>query len=106
MAYRPQANGTSERMIQTLTRYIKMYISVVDQKEDAYAERLTFSLSTARTVSVRKLHSTWYMDGTLEQLWKPRYHSVAPKSKSVRSADGDMGYSVNIAVRESRLMSS
>ena len=26
MAYRPQANGTAERMVQTLTRAIKMYV--------------------------------------------------------------------------------
>ena len=32
MAYRPQANGAAERMVQTLTRSIKMYVSDVDQK--------------------------------------------------------------------------
>ncbi|CAI5706014.1 unnamed protein product [Peronospora farinosa] len=48
MAYRPQANGTAERMVQTITRAIKMYVSKVDQKDwDAYAERLTFALNTA-----------------------------------------------------------
>ncbi|KAE8904900.1 hypothetical protein PF003_g10849 [Phytophthora fragariae] len=29
MAYRPQANGTAERMVQTLTRALKMYVSDV-----------------------------------------------------------------------------
>ena len=49
MAYRPQANGTAERMVQTITRSIKMYVSEVDQKDwDAYAERLTFALNTAQ----------------------------------------------------------
>ena len=49
MAYRPQANGTAERMVQTLTRSIKMYVADVDQKDwDNYAERLTFSLNTAQ----------------------------------------------------------
>ncbi|KAG2776443.1 hypothetical protein PC116_g4371 [Phytophthora cactorum] len=27
IAYRPQANGTSERVVQTLTRALKMYIA-------------------------------------------------------------------------------
>ena len=31
MAYRPQANGTAERMVQTNTQAIKMYMSEVDQ---------------------------------------------------------------------------
>ena len=33
MAYRPQANGTAERMVQTLTRSIKMYVSDVVQQD-------------------------------------------------------------------------
>ena len=49
MAYRPQANGTAERMVQTLTRSIKMYVSDVGQQDwDEYAERLTFALNTAQ----------------------------------------------------------
>ena len=48
MAYRPQANGTAERMVQTLTRSIKMYVTDVEQKDwDEYAERLTFAMNTA-----------------------------------------------------------
>ncbi|KAE8969380.1 hypothetical protein PR001_g27514 [Phytophthora rubi] len=43
MAYRPQANGTAERMVQTLTRALKMYVADVNQRDwDEYAERLTF----------------------------------------------------------------
>uniref|UniRef100_H3H9H5 Chromo domain-containing protein n=1 Tax=Phytophthora ramorum TaxID=164328 RepID=H3H9H5_PHYRM len=49
MAYRPQANGTAERMVQTLTRSLKMYVSDVNQRDwDEYAERLTFALNTAQ----------------------------------------------------------
>ena len=49
MAYRPQANGTAERMVQTLTRALKMYVADVDQRGwDEYAERLTFAISTAQ----------------------------------------------------------
>lgn len=49
MAYRPQANGTAERMVQTLTRALKMYVSDVNQQDwDEYAERLTFALNTAQ----------------------------------------------------------
>jgi len=49
MAYRPQANGTAERMVQTLTRSLKMYVADIDQQDwDEYAERLTFALNTAQ----------------------------------------------------------
>ena len=33
MAYRPQANGTAERMVQTLTRALMMYVVDTDQKD-------------------------------------------------------------------------
>ena len=47
MAYRPQANGTAERMAQTLTRAIKMYVSDANQRDwDEYAERLTYAINT------------------------------------------------------------
>ncbi|GMF52045.1 unnamed protein product [Phytophthora fragariaefolia] len=49
MAYRPQANGTAERMVQTLTRSVKRYVSDINQRDwDEYAERLTFALNTAQ----------------------------------------------------------
>ncbi|POM62667.1 reverse transcriptase [Phytophthora palmivora] len=49
MAYRPQANGTTERMVGTLTRAVKMYVEDVDQRDwDEYAERFTFALNTAQ----------------------------------------------------------
>ena len=32
IAYRPQANGTAERMVQIRTRALKMYVTDVDQK--------------------------------------------------------------------------
>ena len=48
MAYRPQANGTAERMVQTLTRSIKMYVMDENQKDwDEYAARLTYAIKTA-----------------------------------------------------------
>ena len=48
MAYRPQANGTAERMVQTLTRSIKMYVMDENQKDwDEYAEQLTYATKTA-----------------------------------------------------------
>ena len=71
MAYRPQANGTAERMVQTLTRSIKMYVSDVAQQDwDEYAERLTFDLNTAHD-RVRKetpfyLAHGWDAKTTLE----------------------------------------
>jgi hypothetical protein len=49
MAYRPQSNGSAERMVQTVTRSFKMYVADVDQRDwDEYAERLTFALNTAQ----------------------------------------------------------
>ncbi|OWZ06147.1 reverse transcriptase [Phytophthora megakarya] len=49
MAYRPQANGSAERMVQTNTRALKMYVEALDQRDwDEYAERLTFAINTAR----------------------------------------------------------
>ncbi|OWZ01620.1 LOW QUALITY PROTEIN: reverse transcriptase, partial [Phytophthora megakarya] len=33
MAYRPQANGAAERMVQTATRALKMYVRDLDQKD-------------------------------------------------------------------------
>ncbi|OWZ20245.1 reverse transcriptase [Phytophthora megakarya] len=48
MAYRPQANGTAERMVQIATRALKMYVRELDQKDWVeYAERLTFAIITA-----------------------------------------------------------
>uniref|UniRef100_A0AAV1VK92 Integrase catalytic domain-containing protein n=1 Tax=Peronospora matthiolae TaxID=2874970 RepID=A0AAV1VK92_9STRA len=50
MAYRPQANGTAERMVQTLTHSLKMYVAEVDQRDwDEYAERLV-----EKTAAVKK----------------------------------------------------
>ncbi|POM75699.1 Reverse transcriptase [Phytophthora palmivora] len=49
MTYRPQANGTTERMVGTLTRAVKMYVEDVDQRDwDEYAERLSSALNTAQ----------------------------------------------------------
>ncbi|POM67974.1 Reverse transcriptase [Phytophthora palmivora] len=33
MTYRPQANGTTERMVGTLTRAVKMYVEDIDQQD-------------------------------------------------------------------------
>ena len=49
MTYRHQTNDTSERMLQPLTRPIKMYVSDVNQKnEDGYVESLTLAFNTAQ----------------------------------------------------------
>ncbi|GMF48428.1 unnamed protein product [Phytophthora fragariaefolia] len=67
MAYRPQANGTAERMVQTLTRSVKMYVSDINQRDwDEYAERLTFALNTAQD-RVRGDTPFYLMHG-----WDPR----------------------------------
>ncbi|KAG3101494.1 hypothetical protein PI124_g14697 [Phytophthora idaei] len=49
MAYHPQANGFAERMVQTITRALKMYVQDRDQKDwDEYAERLAIAINTAQ----------------------------------------------------------
>ncbi|EGZ06604.1 hypothetical protein PHYSODRAFT_341850 [Phytophthora sojae] len=49
MAYRPQANGTADRMVQTATRALNMFVEDLDQRDwDEYAERLTFAINTAQ----------------------------------------------------------
>ena len=71
MAYRPQANGTAERMVQTLTRSIKMYVSDVGQQDwDEYAERLTFARNIAQDRVRKETHFYWFTDGTQRLLWK------------------------------------
>ena len=67
MTYRPQANGTAERMVQTLSRALKMYVTNTDQKYwDEYAERLTFAINTAQD-RVRGDTSFYVIHG-----WDPR----------------------------------
>ncbi|GMF47094.1 unnamed protein product [Phytophthora fragariaefolia] len=67
MACRPQANGTAERMVQTLTRSVKMDVSDINQRDwDEYAERLKFALNTAQE-RVRGDTPFYLMHG-----WNPR----------------------------------
>ncbi|OWY99261.1 LOW QUALITY PROTEIN: reverse transcriptase [Phytophthora megakarya] len=49
MAYRPQANRSAARTVQTTIRALKMYVEDLDQRDwDEYAQRLTFAINTAR----------------------------------------------------------
>ena len=49
MAYMIQAIGTVERMVQTLTMALKMYVTDVDQRDwDEYVKRLTLTINTAQ----------------------------------------------------------
>ncbi|OWY97987.1 reverse transcriptase [Phytophthora megakarya] len=70
MAYLSQSNGSAERMDQTATRVLKMYVQDRDQRDwDEYAERSP-SRSTPQGIgSEVKPLSTWYMGalvGTIE----------------------------------------
>lgn len=70
MAYRSQANGTAERMVQTLTRALKMYVSDVNQQDwDEYAERLTFAINTAQDRVRGDTLIIWFMVETRDLLW-------------------------------------
>ncbi|KAG6621973.1 reverse transcriptase [Phytophthora cinnamomi] len=67
MAYRPQANGTAERMVQTAIRALKMYVQDLDQRDwDDYAERLTFAINTAQD-RIRRETPFYLVHG-----WDPR----------------------------------
>ena len=67
ISYIPQSNGTAEKMVQTLTRALKMYVTDVDQRDwDSYAERLKFSINTAQG-RVRRDKSFYLIHG-----WDPR----------------------------------
>jgi hypothetical protein len=47
-AYRPQANGTTERMIQTVIRAVKKYSTLEGHKDwDILAERLSLAINTS-----------------------------------------------------------
>ncbi|POM58035.1 LOW QUALITY PROTEIN: Reverse transcriptase [Phytophthora palmivora] len=68
MAYRPQANGSAERMVQTTTRAIKMYVQDLDQRDcDEYAERITFAINTAHD-RIRGETPFYMLHG-----WDPRF---------------------------------
>ena len=63
MAYRPQANDTAKRMVQTLTRTIKMYVADVNHKDwDEVAEKLTFAIKTTQD-RVRRDAPFYLIDG-------------------------------------------
>ncbi|OWZ17892.1 LOW QUALITY PROTEIN: reverse transcriptase [Phytophthora megakarya] len=49
MSYQPQANGFAERMDQTTTRALKMYVQDLDQRDwEIYVEWLTFAINPSR----------------------------------------------------------
>ncbi|OWY98695.1 reverse transcriptase [Phytophthora megakarya] len=90
MAYRPQVNGTAERMVQTATRSLKMYIRDLDQRDwDEYAERLTFAINTAhdriRGDTPHYLVHVWDPTSTLEAtLPIQRYYQQAREQVNAR----------------------
>ena len=74
MAYRPQANGTAECMVQTLTIAIKMYVSDEYQRHwDEYAERLAYAINTAQDRIRGDTLFYLIQVGTPDQRWKTRY---------------------------------
>ncbi|KAH9110643.1 hypothetical protein LEN26_013682 [Aphanomyces euteiches] len=68
-AYRPQANGTAERGIQTITRMVKLYIQDPHQRDwGDLAERMVFALNTSVSAT-RKETPFFLMHG-----WESLYH--------------------------------
>ena len=92
MTYRHQTNDTSERMLQPLTRPIKMYVSDVNQKnEDGYVESLTLAFNTAQyRVRGDTVHG-WDPRSTL----KATLLGVVPRHVIWTEGDGDIIFSVN-----------
>jgi hypothetical protein len=84
LAYRPQANGMTERMVQTMMHAVRLYVSHPQQRDwDDYAERLVFALNTAHD-RVRQetpfylLHG-WDPYSTIETNLRERGHVQARK---------------------------
>ncbi|GMF45625.1 unnamed protein product [Phytophthora fragariaefolia] len=100
MAYRPQANGSAERMVQTLTRALKMFVSDVNQQDwGEYAERLTFALNTAQDRTRGDTHSIWLTGGTPGRPWRPRYGWVVRAAEIAIPDDDDTTYKDTISAR-------
>ena len=81
LSYRPQANGAAERMVQTLTRAIKMYVKDLGQRDwDDYAEQLCMALNNSYD-RIRKETPYYLMHG-----WDPK--TTIESSLAIRG-DGD-----------------
>ena len=103
MTYRPQANGTAERMVQTLIRAINMNVADMDKNDwDEYAERLTFVINTTQD-RVRGDTPLYLIYG-----WDPRLtleatlHWEAPRHGIWIQGKGDATFSVSISELEQR----
>ncbi|OWZ09139.1 reverse transcriptase [Phytophthora megakarya] len=88
-----QANGSTERMVQTTTRALKIYVHNLNQRDwDEYAERLTFAINTARD-RIRGETPFYMIHG-----WDPRspLEALIPvgstRSMIETQEDGDIGY--------------
>jgi transposase InsO family protein len=63
LAYRPQSNGMTERMVQSIVHAIKLYVADPDQRDwDEYAERLVFAINSSYD-RVRKETPHYLMHG-------------------------------------------
>ncbi|POM74053.1 LOW QUALITY PROTEIN: Reverse transcriptase [Phytophthora palmivora] len=104
MACRHQANGSAERMVQTTTRAIKMYVQDLDQRDwDEYAERITFAINTAHD-RIRRETPFYIVHG-----WDPRstLEAVIPEVHGDMigiHGDGDIGSSGTINKSENKLI--
>ncbi len=82
-AYRPQANGTTERMIQTVIRAVKKYSTLEGNVDwDILAERLAFAINTSYD-TVRKNTPFYLVHG-----WDPLTTLQATMSDPSASPDG------------------
>ncbi|DAZ98235.1 TPA: hypothetical protein N0F65_011703 [Lagenidium giganteum] len=88
LAYRPQANGITERMVQTISRAIKLYVKDRGQKDwDEYAERLPFALNKAvdrvRGDTPCYLLFGWEPRSTIETMVPARMTNATTRPRSV-----------------------
>ncbi|OWZ11732.1 reverse transcriptase [Phytophthora megakarya] len=99
MAYIPQANGFAERMVQTTTRTLKMYVQDLDQRDwDEYAVRLTFAINTARD-RIRG-ETPFYMVHGWDPRWERHYQQAREQvNRRLREGIADRADQHNDIVR-------
>ncbi|OWZ05677.1 reverse transcriptase, partial [Phytophthora megakarya] len=86
------ANRTAERMVQTATRALKMYVRDLDQKDwGEYAERLTFAINTAHDRIREDTPTIWCMGGIRDRHWGLHYRLKEAISDRAERHNEDAG---------------
>ncbi|KAH9095706.1 hypothetical protein Ae201684P_015503 [Aphanomyces euteiches] len=103
-AYRPQANGTAERAIQTLVRSVKLYVADPQQRDwDEYAVRLSLRSTLLPQLRVEIRPSSLCMDGTPSRRLLLASHP--PRMATTKLINGNHNYTNNICFAKPSLTS-